>query len=79
MHSIVICQILESTSSIGDSSILTIDKKTIINTNKNSLFISKVLHHPNKVLFNSRAFELEVFTDFLRNELESISLFYKTE
>ena len=79
MHSIVICQILDSTSSIGDSSILTIDKKTIINTNKNSLFTSKVLHHPNKVLFNSRAFELEVFTDFLRDELESISLFYKTD
>jgi hypothetical protein len=39
----------------------------------------EVLHHPNKVLFNSRAFELEVFTDFLQKELESVSLFYKTD
>jgi len=51
----------------------------MVRTNKNVSFTSKVFHHPNKVLFNSRAFELEVFTDFSRNELESVSLFYKTD
>ena len=39
----------------------------------------KVFHHPNRVLFNSRAFELEVFTDFPEKELKSVSLYYKTD
>ena len=41
-------------------------------------FTPKVFHHPNKVLFNSKSFELQVFVDFPQNELKTISLFYKT-
>lgn len=39
----------------------------------------KVFHHPARVLFNSRAFYLEVFVKFPRTDLESVSLFYKTD
>ncbi|MEA1880905.1 MAG: hypothetical protein U9N31_00660 [Candidatus Marinimicrobia bacterium] len=42
-------------------------------------FTPKVFHHPDRVLFNSRAFELEVFTDFPREKIQSVSLFYKTD
>lgn len=39
----------------------------------------KVFHHPARVLFNTRAFNLEVFVKFPRVSLESVSLFYKTD
>ena len=39
----------------------------------------KIFHHPNRVLFNSRQFELEVFIDFPKTDLKSISLFFKTD
>jgi hypothetical protein len=42
-------------------------------------FTPKIFHHPEKVLFNSRAFELEVFTEYPRNDIKTVSLFYKTD
>tara|TARA_B100000745_G_scaffold2624_1_gene2194 strand:+ start:1757 stop:2257 length:501 start_codon:yes stop_codon:yes gene_type:complete len=45
----------------------------------NFSFTPKVFHHPDRVLFNSRAFELEVFTKYPRDEIKSVSLFYKTD
>ena len=62
-----------------DSSLVSNDKKGIISTNKKIRFTHKILHQPNKVLFNSREFELEVFTDFSQKEIESVSLFYKID
>ena len=41
-------------------------------------FTPKVFHQPARVLFNSRIFELEVFTDFPTNDINQVSLFYKT-
>ncbi len=38
-----------------------------------------VFHHPERVLFNVRAFDLEVFVKFPKTMLQSISLFYKTD
>ena len=55
-----------------DSNLVKVNDETLLLT-------SKILHHPNKVLFNSQPFELEVFTDFLKDELESVSLFYKID
>ena len=60
-----------------DSSLVSTDKKRIIN--KKITFTHKILHQPNKVLFSSREFELEVFTDFSKKEIESVSLFYKID
>jgi len=45
----------------------------------NFSFTPKVFHHPDRVLFNSRTFDLEVFSDFPRDSVQSISLFYKTD
>jgi len=42
-------------------------------------FTPKLFHHPQRVLFNSRTFVLEVFSDFPRDSVQSISLFYKTD
>ena len=39
----------------------------------------KIFHHPAKVLFRSRAFDLEVFTDFEKKLIEEISLFFRTD
>lgn len=39
----------------------------------------KVFHHPEKVLFNSRAFNLEVFTEFDKKLIKQVSLFYRTD
>jgi len=41
-------------------------------------FTPKVFHQPARVLFNSRIFELEVFTDFSASDIKQVSLFYKT-
>ena len=62
-----------------DSSLVSTNKKEIVSKNKNIAFTYKILHQPNKVLFNSREFELEVFTDFSKKEIESVSLFYKID
>lgn len=42
-------------------------------------FNPKVFHHPPKVLFNSRAFDLEVFTKFDKKKIKNITLFYRTD
>ena len=42
-------------------------------------FTPKLFHHPHKVLFNSRIFELEVFADFPKQDLKQVSLFYRTD
>ena len=42
-------------------------------------FTPKLFHHPNKVLFNSRIFELEVFADFPKQDIKQVSLFYRTD
>lgn len=42
-------------------------------------FTPKIFHHPERVLFNSRAFELEVFIEYPRNDIKTVSLFYKTD
>ena len=42
-------------------------------------FTPKLFHHPHKVLFNSRIFELEVFADFPSQDLKQVSLFYRTD
>ena len=39
----------------------------------------KIFHHPAKVLFKSRAFDLEVFTDFEKKLIKEISLFFRTD
>ena len=39
----------------------------------------KIFHHPHKVLFNSRGFDLEVFTDYERDQIKQVSLFYRTD
>ena len=41
-------------------------------------FTPKVFHQPARVLFNSRIFELEVFTDFPKKDVKEVSLLYKT-
>ena len=42
-------------------------------------FTPKLFHHPHKVLFNSRIFELEVLADFPSQDLKQVSLFYRTD
>lgn len=42
-------------------------------------YTPRVFHLPDRVLFNTRPFNLEVFIDFPRDSLESVSLFYKTD
>ena len=42
-------------------------------------FTPKLFHHPHKVLFNSRIFELEVFADFSKHDIKQVSLFYRTD
>ena len=42
-------------------------------------FTPKLFHHPHKVLFNSRIFELEVFADFPKQDIMQVSLFYRTD
>ena len=42
-------------------------------------FTPKLFHHPHKVLFNSRIFELEVFADFPKQYIKQVSLFYRTD
>ena len=42
-------------------------------------FTPKLFHHPHKVLFNSRIFELEVFADFPKQDIKQVSLFYRTD
>ena len=42
-------------------------------------FTTKLFHHPHKVLFNSRIFELEVFADFPKQDIKQVSLFYRTD
>lgn len=39
----------------------------------------KIFHHPAKVLFRSRAFDLEVFTDFEEKLIGEVSLFFRTD
>tara|TARA_B100001027_G_scaffold101658_1_gene69850 strand:+ start:303 stop:692 length:390 start_codon:yes stop_codon:yes gene_type:complete len=36
-------------------------------------------HHPPKVIFHSRPFDLEVFSEFPRSNTEKISIFYRTD
>ncbi|MBC8345012.1 MAG: hypothetical protein ISR82_07500 [Candidatus Marinimicrobia bacterium] len=55
---------------------LTISKKI---SDRKFSFTPKLFHHPQRVLFNSRAFDLEVFSDFPRDSVESLSLFYMTD
>jgi len=61
------------------STLVEVNSEPELIKNKNVLLASKIFHHPNKVLFNSQPFKLEVFTDFLEDELESVSLFYKID
>ena len=42
-------------------------------------FTPKVFHHPDRVFFNTRAFELEVFANFPKEDIRLVSLFYKTD
>tara|TARA_S200000501_G_C20842626_1_gene752312 strand:- start:565 stop:1056 length:492 start_codon:yes stop_codon:yes gene_type:complete len=42
-------------------------------------FTPNLFHHPPKVLFLSRPFEIEVFSNFSKNETQNISLFYRTD
>jgi len=42
-------------------------------------FTPLLFHHPHKVLFNSRIFELEVFADFPKKNIKQVSLFYRTD
>ena len=39
----------------------------------------KIFHHPEKALFKSRAFSLEVFTDFDKKLIKGVSLFFRTD
>ena len=39
----------------------------------------KIFHHPPKVLFNSRAFDLEVFTEYDKKQVKQVSLFFRTD
>jgi hypothetical protein len=38
----------------------------------------KVFHHPEKVLFNTRPYNMDLFVDFDEEEIESASVFIKT-
>ncbi|MEE8335609.1 MAG: hypothetical protein V3S48_04145 [Candidatus Neomarinimicrobiota bacterium] len=38
-----------------------------------------IFHHPPKVLFNSRSFDLELFIKTSRDSIKSISFFYQTD
>ena len=42
-------------------------------------FTPQLFHHPHKVLFNSRIFDLEVFVDFPKKDIKQVSLFYRTD
>ena len=42
-------------------------------------FTPRLFHHPHKVLFNSRIFDLEVFVDFPKKDISQVSLFYRTD
>ena len=39
----------------------------------------KIFHQPPKVLFNSRAFDLEVFTEYDKKQVKQVSLFFRTD
>jgi len=39
----------------------------------------KVFHHPEKVLFNTRPYNMDLFVDFDDKEIESVSVFIKTD
>ena len=78
-NDIVSTQKTENNIKTTDSTLVTVKDDLEIINDEILLLTSKVLHHPNKVLFNSQPFELEVFTDFLKDEVESVSLFYKID
>ncbi len=42
-------------------------------------YAQPIFHHPPKVLFNSRAFDLELFIKIPRDSIKSISFFYQTD
>ncbi|MCH7611986.1 MAG: hypothetical protein IIB45_01350 [Candidatus Marinimicrobia bacterium] len=39
----------------------------------------RVFHHPKNVVFNTRPYNMDLFVDFDENEIESVSLFFKTD
>ncbi|HJL74872.1 MAG TPA: hypothetical protein QGF08_07020 [Candidatus Marinimicrobia bacterium] len=39
----------------------------------------QVFHHPDKVVFTTRPYEIDLFVDFEENEIESATLFLKTD
>jgi hypothetical protein len=39
----------------------------------------KVFHYPDEIVFNTRPYNIDLFVDFEENEIESVSLFLKTE
>lgn len=39
----------------------------------------KVFHHPKKVVFNTRPYNMDLFVDFDNSEIESVSIFLKTD
>ena len=61
-------------SSLSSQEIDTIDFKL-----PEFLSTPKLFHHPHKVLFNSRIFELEVFADLPKQDIKQVSLFYRTD
>ena len=57
---------------------------TVFTQESNSLVKSSkpktdFFHHPPKVIFHSRPFDLEVFSEFPKNDTEKISIFYRTD
>lgn len=39
----------------------------------------KVFHHPEKVLFNTRPYNMDLFVEFDEKKIESVSVFIKTD
>jgi len=39
----------------------------------------RVFHHPEEVVFNTRPYNMDIFVDFDESEIESVSLFLKTD
>jgi hypothetical protein len=46
---------------------------------KKFLSSNKIFHHPDKALFKSRAFNLEMFIGFNKDQIKEASLFFRTD
>lgn len=55
------------------------ESESTLSASKKFLKNDKIFHHPEKVLFKSRAFNLEVFIGFDKKLIKEVNLFFRTD